>query len=154
MQDLSHFQVMASASGESFFSVSLSQITWFGDHVAIQITGMCPAANRSKEDMDYLQNEMIKQEQQEYDQNQYRHSLGGDERDFNETWDRVSMSQYTESAMGTSRGRSREGKEKKYQVRVEVRCSNQEILNILRTDIENLIVRDLSLGHFIMSWWN
>ena len=63
------------------------------------------------------------------------------------------MSQYTESAMGSSRGRIREGKEKKYQVRVEVRCSNQEILNILRTDIENLIVRDLSLGHFIMSWF-
>ena len=143
---------MASASGESFFSISLSQITWFGDHVAIQVTGMCPAANRSKEDMDYLQSEMIKQEQEEYEQYPYRQSMGEEGGGFNETWDRISMSQYTESAMGTSRGRSKEGgKEKKYQVRVEVRCSNQEILNILRTDIENLIVRDLSLGHFIMS---
>lgn len=30
--------------------MSLSQFTWFGDQVGIQISGMCPSANRSKRD--------------------------------------------------------------------------------------------------------
>lgn len=57
--------MMANLSNETFFSVSLSQITWFGDHVAIQITGMCPSANRSKADIEQLTNELIKWEQQD-----------------------------------------------------------------------------------------
>ena len=63
--------------------------------------------------------------------------------------DMASQSHYT-SVMGSLRGNKGE-KQKKYQARVEIRSSNQEILDFFRNDIENLIVQDLTDGQFIMS---
>ena len=39
---------------ECYFSISLSQWTWFGDQVAIQISGLCPSSNRSRRDIEFL----------------------------------------------------------------------------------------------------
>jgi hypothetical protein len=42
------------SSYENFFQISFSQITWFGHRVAIQVTGMCPHANRSQIHKEFL----------------------------------------------------------------------------------------------------
>ena len=156
---------------ESYFSIGLSLMTWSGDHVAIQISGMCPAANRAKVDLDTM---MSNSERNPFEgesggntpfspyDDPYGHQMSKtssfktfkDKRDSLSTpdlpdFDRTSMpsSAYT---LQTSK-RNGEKSKKKYQVRVEIRSSNQEILEILRSDIEGLIVSDLSQGNFIMS---
>lgn len=52
---------------ESYFSIGVSLLTWFGDEVAIQISGKCPAANRDKQDLQIL---LSKQEERMLDFNQ------------------------------------------------------------------------------------
>ena len=44
-----------------------------------------------------------------------------------------------------------EARKRKYQVRVEIRSSNQDILQVIRADIERFITDDLTQGHFIIS---
>ena len=53
-------------------------------------------------------------------------------------------SAYTQKIDNTERSSVKASNKKKYQVRVEIRCSNQEIMDLIRNDIESLIVDDLS----------
>ena len=57
-----------------------------------------------------------------------------------DTDDKSNYTAFTGRNSKTSRAQTK----KKYQVRVEIRCSNEEIMDLMRTDIESLIVDDLS----------
>ena len=55
-------------------------------------------------------------------------------------------------SMNSSR-RHAEGKLKKYQVRLEIRSSNQDILDIMRSDIENTVYF-FGQGEFLLGEWD
>jgi len=52
-QMVRHF-VHSVSHSEHYFSISISQITWFGDQVAIQLSGICPWVNRSQTQINEL----------------------------------------------------------------------------------------------------
>ena len=41
-------------SFESYFSIGVSLVTWFGDDLALQISGMCPNTNRDERDIKFM----------------------------------------------------------------------------------------------------
>lgn len=125
---------------QTYFSIGLSQLSWFGDQIGIMISGICPSSNRSPSDVDYI----LKQKEQElFSENARQEGMSSSKQQI----DNNSMSYYSDLQPGFKE----KEKLKNYKVRIEIRSSSQELIQIVRSDIESLIIQDLSEGHIIIS---
>ena len=128
---------------ESYFSIGLSMRTWFGFHVAISISGMCPTSVRNQGDK-FAEFETGKP--QIFNQ-------------MNTNRDNISEGGYALNTPGADFGdnNSNHSGNKKNPVKqrktlilqVEIRSESQDIIEMVRNDME-AIVHDLSNGEMVL----
>ena len=112
------FKVAKFIEENEYFSIGLAFKTWFAQEVAVQISGLCPSANKVAET-------------DEFDDNAsgFVTARGGNDSDGGGSMGKSSV--FTSSKKQRSK--------KKYQTKVEIRSANQEILDLLRSDFENFV---------------
>ena len=148
---------------ENYFTVGLSQRTWHSNEaVAIQITGMCPLANRQAEDADALFAAQARLEEVaqsiKVESNSSMAVVDDKEIDF---LDMASKQRSREEVLSllkldgvaytvpvdleAMQANLREVKARKYQVTVEIRSSSEILGKLFREEFESVLA-DLSVG--------